>query len=89
MIYVIKKQFKWYSCWTILLCIFFLHSFCSIIGGTIISIGLYAVLWGKATEETDEEDFGSLESSQTTEHAPLLQSYRIDQTSEKLTNGNV
>jgi hypothetical protein len=59
---------------------------CSIIGATIISIGLYGVLWGKATEEL-EEDVGSLESP-SIESAPLLQSYRI-KTFEKKTNGNV
>ncbi|CAI8594450.1 unnamed protein product [Vicia faba] len=48
----------------------------SIIGATIISIGLYGVLWGKATEEI-EEDIGSLESPSTENaHAPLLQNYR-------------
>ncbi|KAI5442480.1 WAT1-related protein At3g28050 [Lathyrus oleraceus] len=46
----------------------------SIIGATIISIGLYGVLWGKATEEI-EEDVGFLDSS-STENVPLLQSYR-------------
>jgi len=38
----------------------------------IISIGLYVVLWGKATEEI-EEVVGSLESP-TTKNVPLLQS---------------
>ncbi|CAK8565631.1 unnamed protein product [Lathyrus sativus] len=52
----------------------------SIIGATIISIGLYAVLWGKATEEI-EEDVGFL-GSPSTENAPLLQSYTT-QTFEK------
>jgi hypothetical protein len=59
---------------------------CSIIGATIISIGLYGVLWGKATEEI-EEDVGSLESS-FIENAPLLQSNRIV-TFENKKNGNV
>ncbi|KAJ1384256.1 EamA domain [Sesbania bispinosa] len=58
----------------------------SIIGATIISIGLYAVLWGKVTEEV-EEDVGSLESP-TTENVPLLQSYSAE-TFEKKINGNV
>jgi hypothetical protein len=61
--------------------------FCSIIGATIISIGLYGVLWGKASEEI-EEDVGILESP-STENAPLLQSYRTDQTFEKTKDGNV
>ncbi|KEH24885.1 putative EamA domain-containing protein [Medicago truncatula] len=58
----------------------------SIIGATIITIGLYAVLWGKATEKI-EEDVGSLESP-SIENAPLLQSYRTE-TFEKKTNGNI
>ncbi|CAL5186170.1 unnamed protein product [Lathyrus oleraceus] len=59
----------------------------SIIGATIISIGLYAVLWGKAAEEI-EEDIGSLESPSTGDaHAPLLQNYRT-QTFEKKIDGN-
>jgi drug/metabolite transporter (DMT)-like permease len=59
----------------------------SIVGATIISIGLYGVLWGKATEEI-EEDVGILESP-STENAPLLQSYRTDETIEKKTDRNV
>jgi hypothetical protein len=58
--------------------------FCSIIGATIISIGLYGVLWGKAKEEL-EEDVGSLESP----YAPLLKSYRTDQTFENKIDGNI
>jgi hypothetical protein len=64
----------------------FVSAFCSIIGAIIISIGLYAVLWGKATEEI-EEDVGSLESP-SIENAPLLQSYRAE-TFEKKLDGNV
>jgi hypothetical protein len=67
------------------LCIYF--ALCSIVGATIISIGLYGVLWGKATEEI-EEDVGILESP-STENAPLLQNYRTDQTLEKKIDGNV
>ncbi|TKY50394.1 WAT1-related protein [Spatholobus suberectus] len=58
----------------------------SIVGATIISIGLYAVLWGKAIEDI-EEDVGSPESS-TTENVHLLRSYIIE-TSKKKTDGNV
>lgn len=47
---------------------------------------MYAVLWGKAKEEI-EEDVGSLESV-TTENVPLLHSY-ISETFEKKTDGNV
>ncbi|KAL2950820.1 hypothetical protein AAZX31_19G011000 [Glycine max] len=52
----------------------------SVVGATIVSIGLYAVLWGKAKEEI-EEDVGSQESP-TIENVPLLQSHRTE-TSEK------
>ncbi|CAK8533699.1 unnamed protein product [Lathyrus sativus] len=58
----------------------------SIIGATIISIGLYGVLWGKATEEI-EKDVGSMESP-SIENAPLLQSYTT-QTFEKKIDANV
>ncbi|KEH24886.1 putative EamA domain-containing protein [Medicago truncatula] len=58
----------------------------SIIGATIVSIGLYAILWGKATEEI-EEDVGSLESP-SNENAPLLQSSRTH-TFDNKTNGTV
>ncbi|ESW23103.1 hypothetical protein PHAVU_004G018600 [Phaseolus vulgaris] len=53
----------------------------SVVGAIIVSIGLYVVLWGKATEEI-EEVVGSLESP-TTENVPLLQSQRTE-TSEKI-----
>jgi len=59
----------------------FFSAFCSIVGAIIVSIGLYVVLWGKATEEI-EEVVGSLESP-TTENVPLLQSQRTE-TSEKI-----
>lgn len=41
---------------------------CSVVGAIIISIGFYAVLWGKAKEAEEKEmgedcDFGSLGSS--------------------------
>jgi len=60
--------------------------FYSIIGAIIVSIGLYAVMWGKSREEI-EEDVGSLESL-STDIAPLLQSCRIENFENK-TNGNV
>ncbi|XLV03533.1 hypothetical protein S245_017870, partial [Arachis hypogaea] len=45
-----------------------------IIGATVISIGFYTVMWGKATEEKEEEVVGSHESPTTEhEHVPLLQ----------------
>lgn len=81
--------FIWEQCYHFAhLCNFVVVAFCSIIGATIISIGLYAVLWGKAAEEI-EEDIGSLESPSTgNAHAPLLQSYRT-QTFEKKIDGNL
>ncbi|CAL5186169.1 unnamed protein product [Lathyrus oleraceus] len=48
----------------------------SIIGATVISIGFYAVMWGKATEEK-EDGFGSKESP-TIDSLPLLQSYKTE-----------
>jgi len=66
--------------------VYIVSALCSIIGATIISIGLYAVLWGKATEVI-EEDVGCLESP-SIENAPLLQSSRT-QTFENKTNGHV
>ncbi|KAK7266168.1 hypothetical protein RIF29_18810 [Crotalaria pallida] len=46
----------------------------SIFGATIVSIGLYTVLWGKAKEEA-EEYVDNLESP-STENVPLLHSYK-------------
>ncbi|MED6173327.1 hypothetical protein PIB30_058280 [Stylosanthes scabra] len=46
----------------------------SIIGATIISIGLYTVLWGKS-KEAEEDVVGSLESVTSDENVPLLHSY--------------
>ncbi|KAG6659448.1 WAT1-related protein At3g28050-like [Carya illinoinensis] len=49
----------------------------SLFGATIISIGFYTVLWGKAKEEIGEDYVvESLESPSTTQKAPLLQSYK-------------
>jgi len=57
-----------------------LSAFCSVVGAIIVSIGLYVVLWGKATKEI-EEIVGGLESP-TAENVPLLQNQRTE-TSEK------
>lgn len=51
-----------------------LCAFCSLVGATIISIGFYTVMWGKATEEVDESVLS--QESPTTENVPLLQSYK-------------
>ncbi|PNX99895.1 auxin-induced protein 5ng4-like [Trifolium pratense] len=58
----------------------------SIVGATVISIGLYAVLWGKASEDIKKDIVGTFESP---ENAPLLQGYRTYQTFEKKTVANV
>ncbi|XP_057759209.1 WAT1-related protein At3g28050-like [Arachis stenosperma] len=58
----------------------------SIIGATIISIGLYTVLWGKSKEEAEEDVIGSLESL-TSENVPFLHSYNTSY-SEKKTDTN-
>ncbi|MED6109649.1 hypothetical protein PIB30_035644 [Stylosanthes scabra] len=48
----------------------------SVIGATIISIGLYTVLWGKSKEEAEEDVVGSIESVTTSdENVPFLHSY--------------
>ncbi|KAI3503408.1 hypothetical protein L1887_31849 [Cichorium endivia] len=44
----------------------------SVIGATIISIGFYTVMWGKAKEDVVKDEVISLESS-STPRAPLLQ----------------
>lgn len=60
----------------IFICLTLSLSLCSIIGATVISIGFYAVMWGKATEEK-EDGFGSKESP-TIDSLPLLQSYKTE-----------
>ncbi|XP_059670190.1 WAT1-related protein At3g28050-like [Cornus florida] len=49
----------------------------SVIGATIISIGFYTVMWGKAKEEMDDDniEIGNLESP-SAQKTPLLQSYK-------------
>ncbi|XP_020239521.1 WAT1-related protein At3g28050 [Cajanus cajan] len=54
----------------------------SLVGATIISIGFYTVMWGKATEEGDKDV--SDQQSPTTENVPLLQSYKTDSTENKM-----
>lgn len=60
--------------------IFLLEKCCSIIGGAIISIGFYGVIWGKAKEEKGgvESNFEGSESSSSstqTTKMPLLQGH--------------
>lgn len=60
-------------------------AFYSLLGATIISIGFYTVIWGKAKEEIGEDYVvGSLESPSTTQKAPLLQSYITERDVEKM-----
>ncbi|KAK6280613.1 hypothetical protein POUND7_020880 [Theobroma cacao] len=47
----------------------------SVIGAVILSVGFYAVIWGKAKENTADSGFSSLASSST---APLLQTQCIE-----------
>lgn len=63
-----------------------LPAFCSIIGATIISIGFYTVMWGKATELKEEEEGGDAGSQEslTTENVPLLQSYKTVNSTNKM-----
>jgi len=52
----------------------------SVIGATVISIGFYTVMWGKAKEETGEDnEISSLESS-TSSKTPLLRSSKSPDT---------
>ena len=60
----------------------------SLVGATVISIGFYTVMWGKATEENVDEDVPGQQSPPTTENVPLLQSYKTD-TAEKKMHGSV
>ncbi|EEF44917.1 WAT1-related protein At3g28050 [Ricinus communis] len=48
----------------------------SLIGATIISIGFYTVMWGKAKEEVIEDYGGSSLQSPSAQKVPLLQSYK-------------
>nr|AFK48713.1 unknown [Medicago truncatula] len=54
----------------------------SLIGATIISIGFYTVMWGKAKEEVVEDVSGH--ETQTTQNVPLLQSYETDRVQKKM-----
>lgn len=48
----------------------------SVIGATIISIGFYTVIWGKAKEEMHED---GLVSYKSTPNVPLLQNYKTEE----------
>ncbi|KAK3033553.1 hypothetical protein RJ639_032401 [Escallonia herrerae] len=48
----------------------------SVIGATIISIGFYTVMWGKAKEEMGEDNGISNLESPSVQKSPLLQSYK-------------
>ncbi|VFQ96895.1 unnamed protein product [Cuscuta campestris] len=49
----------------------------SIIGSTILAIGFYTVMWGKAKEKDDNLKASDLESS-TSEKLPLLQGRKCE-----------
>ncbi|KAK7395693.1 hypothetical protein VNO78_16259 [Psophocarpus tetragonolobus] len=53
----------------------------SLVGATIISIGFYTVMWGKATEEVEQDVPG--QQLPITENVPLLQSYKTDAAEKK------
>ncbi|XP_054800707.1 WAT1-related protein At3g28050-like [Prosopis cineraria] len=54
----------------------------SLIGATIISMGFYTVMWGKSTEEMDE-NVGRVESP-TAENVPLLQGYETERAGKNM-----
>jgi len=58
-------------------------AFCSLIGGTVISIGFYTVMWGKATEQKEEEEDVGSQESPITENVPLLQTYETVNSTKK------
>lgn len=53
----------------------------SVIGATIISLGFYAVMWGKTREEMGQDEICSLESA-STQKVPLLQPQKVEETLE-------
>ncbi|KAK3016544.1 hypothetical protein RJ639_006591 [Escallonia herrerae] len=55
----------------------------SVIGATIISIGFYTVMWGKAKEEMGEDNGISNLESPSTQKSPLLQSYKNQDTESR------
>nr|GLL18663.1 WAT1-related protein At3g28050-like [Ipomoea trifida] len=55
----------------------------SIIGATIIAMGFYTVLWGKAQEQDDYYKESDDLESPTAEKFPLLQSYKHQHTSNR------
>lgn len=55
----------------------------SIIGATIIAMGFYTVLWGKAQEQDDYYKESDDLESPTAEKFPLLQSYKHQDTSNR------
>lgn len=54
----------------------------SVIGATIISIGFYTVMWGKAKEDMIHDEVINLESS-STPRSPLLQYYKDEDMESK------
>ncbi|CAN6876271.1 unnamed protein product [Brassica oleracea var. botrytis] len=50
----------------------------SVIGGTLISIGFYTVMWGKAKEEKSDIDTHHAASSSHSKRVPLLMNYAAE-----------
>ncbi|KAM5581581.1 WAT1-related protein [Rosa sericea] len=50
----------------------------SLLGATIISVGFYMVLWGKAKEETCKDSGADSLESPSSNEAPLLQTYKTE-----------
>jgi len=48
-----------------------------VIGGTLISIGFYTVMWGKAKEEKEDIEINVATSSHS-KRVPLLMNYAIE-----------
>ncbi|KAL3526026.1 hypothetical protein ACH5RR_014398 [Cinchona calisaya] len=48
----------------------------SILGATVIAIGFYTVMWGKAKEETEEIDESNILETSANHKLPLLQTYK-------------
>ena len=65
-----------YSSW-IFTFSFLLFIFGSVIGGTLISIGFYTVMWGKAKEEKEDIETNVATSSHS-KRVPLLMSYATE-----------
>lgn len=57
---------------------FLFSCFGSVIGGMLISIGFYTVMWGKAKEEKADIDIHHVASSSHSKRVPLLMNYAAE-----------